>query len=302
MSKIIKFPHWRLSSPRMVEVSPVEPEEEPEAALPGVAEAQAALEGAAETPAEEGFVRPAPSQTGSNEEAARETAEAAAEVERARAEALREIDLHRQEALRRAEEEAQALLEAARREAEALVEKARAEAEALAAAAREAGRKEGYEAGLAQGREEGLAEIQREAAALVEKAERFLAQALEERKRILEESRDEILKLVLKFAEKIVRSEIRADRGTILRTLEAAIKLVNDHRRVVIRVHPRDLELAREGMGNFLQFFPPSAEVEVRADEAVEPGGCLIETEAGDVDARVETQLAELAEKLEGVI
>lgn len=293
----------------MVEVSPVEPEEEPEEVLPGITEEEGQLavpEGLEEvdgTPAEgESFVQPTPGEVESGGEAVAKEAELAAEVEKARAEALQEIDLHRQEALRQAEEEAQSLLEAARREAEALIEKARTEAEALAAAAREAGQREGYETGLVRGREEGLAEIRREAAALVEKAERFLTQALEERKRILEESRDDILKLVLKFAEKIVRSEIRADRGAILRTLEAAIKLINDHRRAVIRVHPRDLELAREGMGNFLQFFPSSAEVEVRADETVEPGGCLIETEAGDVDARVETQLAELAEKLEGVI
>jgi flagellar biosynthesis/type III secretory pathway protein FliH len=59
------------------------------------------------------------------------------------------------------------------------------------------------------------------------------------------------------------------------------------------------VDRARDGVPHFLRYFTPSAVVEVCADPRVTAGGCVIETNAGNVDAQLETQLEVVLRQLE---
>ena len=49
-----------------------------------------------------------------------------------------------------------------------------------------------------------------------------------------------------------------------------------------------------------LDSFPGIARLDVLADETVEPGGCIARTDTTDVDARVDTLLAQVLDSLTG--
>jgi flagellar biosynthesis/type III secretory pathway protein FliH len=66
---------------------------------------------------------------------------------------------------------------------------------------------------------------------------------------------------------------------------------------VRVRVHPDDLP-AVETRRAALEAGAPAATLELIADEAVQRYGCVIETPQGQVDARLETQLAALERAL----
>ncbi|MCL4515980.1 MAG: FliH/SctL family protein [Firmicutes bacterium] len=197
--------------------------------------------------------------------------------------------------------EAAALVEGARGQAADMVEKAQKEAETILEEARE----RGYQEGLAQGREAGHREGHeagiKETSGLAAQARTVLETALAEREQLIRGASQDILKLVVKIAEKIIRGQLRLDPAIIQRTVEDAVKLVNDKARVVIRVNPSELETARSGEVKIRQFLEGSTQLEIVGDETIEPGGCMIETNSGSVDARIATQLEETAHLLEGL-
>ncbi len=199
-------------------------------------------------------------------------------------------------------QEAAALVEGARGQAADIVEKAQKEAETILEEARE----RGYREGLAQGREAGHREGHeagiKETSGLATQARTVLETALAEREQLIRGASQDILKLVVKIAEKIIRGQLRLDPTIIQRTVEDAVKLVNDKARVVIRVNPSELETARSGEVKIRQFLEGSTQLEIVGDETIEPGGCMIETNSGSVDARIATQLEETAHLLEGLV
>ncbi|MGE5507106.1 MAG: FliH/SctL family protein [Chitinophagales bacterium] len=195
------------------------------------------------------------------------------------------------------------LVEQARQEAERIVAEAREQAEAALAQARAEGRaagfEDGYRDGARQGEEAGRAKAEREMEAAVGQAMNVLDLAVHEQNRMIAASRAQVLKLIRKVAEKIIRAELRLDPEVVQRTVEAALRLVTERNQVLIRVNPEELAKAREGQPSYLKYFGTSSVVEICGDPAVTPGGCVIETAAGNLDARLETQLDEVMGELE---
>lgn len=166
----------------------------------------------------------------------------------------------------------------ARREAVQIVEDANAAAGETAARAEREARELRREA-LEQGREQSASEF-------VE----TLANAYHKRDQTLRDIEPEVLKLAVKIAEKIIGRELQTDRKAIADTVAAALRNVRQQERLIIRVNPGDLATVEEfksslnhaGRATFLDFEP---------DPKISSGGCIIESEVGTVDARLETQL-----------
>ncbi len=149
-----------------------------------------------------------------------------------------------------------------------------------------AGYERGRGEGLAAGREQGAAEGRRAAEGELASASAALGAALgrlaEERSRALAELRDGALRLALAVARRIVRAELEASAEAAARVVEGAVRHAHDSAVVRVRVHPGDKQRI-EGVH-------PDPGYELVADPAVGPGGCIVETECGDIDATVETQ------------
>jgi flagellar biosynthesis/type III secretory pathway protein FliH len=62
--------------------------------------------------------------------------------------------------------------------------------------------------------------------------------------------------------------------------------------RVTLRCHPQDLVFVQELLSKKLDEFSGFRQIRVLPDEQVGPNGCLVETDLGVVDARIEQQLA----------
>jgi type III secretion protein L len=153
---------------------------------------------------------------------------------------------------------------------------AEAERETLRARAAEAGRAEG---------------LARAAAAL--------ASVAAARDRRLAGAEREIAALAIDVARKVLGRELALDPGAVADLAAQAIAAARDRREVVLRVNPADAEVIRAAEGRLAAVLTRAPGLQVREDAAVERGGAIVETEAGRVDARVETQLAALARALE---
>jgi flagellar biosynthesis/type III secretory pathway protein FliH len=162
-------------------------------------------------------------------------------------------------------------------EARAAAIVAGAEAERAAAIAR--AEEEGRRAGLA-----------RAGAALVA--------AAAARERRLAAVEREVAAIALDVAGRLLGRELSARADAVVDLATRALAAARERRDVTLRVNPADARAVRAAdarLGAILARAP----LAVREDAALAPGDVVVETDAGQIDARVETQLAELWRAIE---
>jgi len=191
---------------------------------------------------------------------------------------------------REAEDEAERIIAEAKQKAaeieadvQASFEKERKEAE-----------KEGYEKGLEEGFTEGKAEVQR----LIQRSHVVLERAQDKRVDILAETEQQIVDLVLLIARKVIKVISENQRNVVVSNVVQALRKVKGRGDIIIRVNVDDIKLTTEHTKDFIQLIEGVKNIRVVEDSSVDRGGCIIETEFGEIDARISSQLAELEQKI----
>jgi len=176
------------------------------------------------------------------------------------------------------------LISYAKNEAEEIIRKAMHEAEAIKDQAKETGLEDARRA------------AEESASDKVKEALQTLNQAVIERKKIIKDAESEVLRLALRVAEQIIRSEVSLHRDVSLNIVSDAISRVSDREQVIVRVNRDDLENIKKYKDRIGSVVDGIKSLSIVEDSAVEPGGCVIETNLGYVDARISTKLAAIEE------
>lgn len=198
--------------------------------------------------------------------------------------------------------EAEALQARAAAEAERIVREARAERERLLAGAQEEGHAAGFESGIAearrvgteQGRAEALQSRSQELETLVARWSSALERFEQARGGALDEARSGVLRLACLVAERVTGRVVEIDPDAVRVQLERALERVLEPTKLVIGVHPDDEARAREALPGLLDRIGGGGHAAVVADGSVGAGGCVVRSERGTIDARVESQVAEI--------
>jgi len=203
--------------------------------------------------------------------------------------------------VKRKTSEAQSIKRAAQDEAERIIAEAKQKAKDLEDASRkafEAERKEAEEQGRAAGREAGFAEGKAEVLRLIERMQTVLERAQDKRAEILSETEQEIIDLVLLISRKVIKVISENQRNVVISNVVQALRKVKGRGNIIIRVNMSDVKLSTEHMKDFVQLVEGAKSIQVAEDSSVDPGGCIIETDFGEIDARISSQLAELEAKI----
>jgi len=105
--------------------------------------------------------------------------------------------------------------------------------------------------------------------------------------------------LALRIAEQAVGAAITADPELVVEAVRGALRRLVERDRVLILVNPDDLELVRDHVGRLVGELGGIEHCEVQAERRVRPGGAIVRTSEGEVDATLETKLARAREVLE---
>ncbi len=176
------------------------------------------------------------------------------------------------------------LVDFAKNEAEQIVKKAMEESEQI--------REHAKESGL----EEARRVAEETASDKVKEALETLNQAVIERKKIIKDAEGEILRLSLKVAEQIIKSEVSLHRDVSLNIVSDAISRVSDREQVIVKVNREDLENIKKYKDRIGSIIDGIKSLSIVEDALVEPGGCVIETNLGYIDARISTKLSAIEE------
>jgi len=160
---------------------------------------------------------------------------------------------------------------------------AAAEEERLAAL--ETTRQEGFAAGLAAGR----AEIGPAAEALVAAAREFETETA----RAADAAERAAAELALQIAEKVLGAALDVRPELVLEVVRGALRRLTEPVESILMVNPDDAERVRAALDELAA--EHGAGLTVRAERRVAPGGCLVRTKAGEVDAGIAGQLERAA-------
>jgi flagellar assembly protein FliH len=186
--------------------------------------------------------------------------------------------------------------DAERRASEVLDDADRKYAEGKQAAedsGRETGRTEGYEAGKA------------EAERLISRIHTILERVQDRRQQILDESEQQIVDLALLVARKVIKVLVTTEHENIVKAnVSAALQKLRSRGIVTVKVNLADLDLATGHKEEFTQLIETVAtgagqvELHIHEDSSVDPGGCIVETDFGEIDARINAQLSEIESRI----
>ena len=206
------------------------------------------------------------------------------------------------------EREAAHIVQHARQEAARLVAEGRASAERetlrIREQARQAGQKEGLEFGLAQWRQQGHDEALAASAAQLKDLTARWSKTLDLLQQHMPEhvadAREDLVRLALAIARRVTHLEALRNRQVAKAVVEETLRTAGAQRRVVLLVNPGEADELAEFLPDLLGKMRATEEVELTADAAIPPGGCELRFGAGQIDARIETQLNRIADELLG--
>lgn len=194
--------------------------------------------------------------------------------------------LHQQagELLHSATQDAEAILAEAHSHLRTIVETA----ETGAAEVTQQARTEGHESGY----REGVTKAETEMEEMLTTMRGLIDMARVERHKIVEGAEPEIIKLAMGIAERILHKAVEIDRDVVVAMTKAAIGELVDRESITVRVNPVDLERMKQHRDSMLAL-GETKHMRVIEDQRVDPGGVVVETEAGTLDAKIGTQVEE---------
>ena len=211
-----------------------------------------------------------------------------------------------QKILKETEEIVVELLEKARVEARLIIQNAQEEADVIrnqvyeeAKTMRESAVREGYEAGLKQAQEE----MEAERLAALQQKEEILEEARRSKLDILSRSELDMLHLVVAIAKKVIASELLLQPESIITVIRQAIEQLDHPDNLKVYVHPDDIQVVLDAIefDELTEIGSQSVQTEVKADQRINRGGCVVESDCGSVDARLESRIAKVEDGLYSV-
>lgn len=184
------------------------------------------------------------------------------------------------------------LLVQAEKQAEAVMGEARAEAVRLLSEAQQRVHQiesQAHADGVSRGEAEGLNRLTQ----TLDQFQQVMMAAHADRARLLAGAESEVVRLVLQIVRKILKIEPIINEQVLVRVTRDALERLGQRVDVNIYVHPEDIELLHFSLSQIQNL---ALEIVIEPDDRIEPGGCRIESRAGEIDARLSSQFEAVAQ------
>ncbi len=180
--------------------------------------------------------------------------------------------------------------EEARKEADAIIRQAKARAEAL--------EMEAYNQGMAKGQEEGRKIVTKKIEPLFDTLRNAITELAQMRLSMVENHQKDLLEMVFLIVEKIIHRSIQTSPDIVLDTVQAASRHLMETDEIHLRLHPSDFEYIREIEAALSMKLSGKKGFHIVEDSTIERGGVIIETEFGEIDATIRSQIEHMKESV----
>ena len=106
--------------------------------------------------------------------------------------------------------------------------------------------------------------------------------------------------LAAAIASRIVRQELQSQPEIAAGLIREALSLAAGAERITLHLSVTDHQILKGQVEKLTDSLSQLAPAQIVADDAIDPGGCRVVTEFGEVDQRIESQLQRIVEELTG--
>jgi flagellar assembly protein FliH len=158
---------------------------------------------------------------------------------------------------------------------------------------------EAYEKGFAQGEKDGQESGQKRLEVVIKQINALLSQMENQKKTLFQRFEQDMVEFAFCVIKKILQRESRLTAGVIKDTLSAALIKTEENRRIILHVNPLDYKYLLAHPDQIPWVLNDRERVKIIEDAAITPGGGLLETEWGVIDATLEGQFDRIVEQIQ---
>jgi len=157
-------------------------------------------------------------------------------------------------------------------------------------------KEQAYIEGFENGEREGLESVKSSLEPVLQHLNQSIDELENAKEELLLKTEREAVELALAIAEKIVSHEVKTNRDVIVNVVQAALKKIVDRKKIKIRLSPSDFQFLNHAKSQIPGLEEQFEKATFEEDKAIMNGGCVIKTNLGDIDARIEKQFQAVEE------
>jgi flagellar biosynthesis/type III secretory pathway protein FliH len=157
---------------------------------------------------------------------------------------------------------------------------------------------EAHSLGLTEGREKGFTETKGEVQTSVENIKNIVSELTELKKKLVVKNEEHIIETIFHIAKSIALDQITANPENIKNVILKSLENAQSEEEITLRLSPADtafLEKVRESVGNP---FEKMLRLKIETSDTITPGGVVVETNYGVVDATIEQRIKKVREAI----
>lgn len=167
----------------------------------------------------------------------------------------------------------------------------------------EAAYKEGYQLGLDEGTKKAYLEKKSEIHKNLESLDQLITNIMRLKSELEGQTESHLIQLLFHMASRISMRQIEYDNSILVDVLRQAISLAQDEENIRVQISEKQFEfieeLKKNGHGREFEFIK---KIKFEGNSEIKPGGCVVETNYGEVDSRVEQRVEKLWDHLKEAI
>ena len=157
---------------------------------------------------------------------------------------------------------------------------------------------EAYNLGLEEGKREGFTLASKEIDSRLQNLSDLISSIANLKQELFSQNEGHVVKLAYHMASRIAHKEVETSNEVVVEVLRKAIEMAQLDEDVVVQVSPMQLEFLetlQKEAGRDLEFLK---QIKLVGVDEVNIGGCVIETNYGEIDARIEERINKLWSEL----
>lgn len=158
--------------------------------------------------------------------------------------------------------------------------------------------KEAYDLGLKEGKEHAFNEEKERIASEMENIKVLISEIKEIKTSLMKENEKEIVNLCFYMAKRLLMKEVETDEAFVKNLIKKTLEMAQSDEEVTIRLSESDKKWIDQYEDEIFKDLNLGQDTRFEEDKSINPGGVVIETNHGVIDATVEQRL----EKLETII
>ena len=111
-----------------------------------------------------------------------------------------------------------------------------------------------------------------------------------------------LMKLIYEIAEKVIYSEIERNPGLIIEVIKKSVQIAQTEENVTVIVAQESIDFLEKYKTDHPDQYEFFNKIKFISSENVKPGGCIVETNYGAIDAQIEQRLGQVWSSLSAVL